>query len=88
MSLDTTKYFLLALDKSTGELQVEEFGDRGELAMTEYGRRERAYANRPEIEVVLLGADLLKTLKTTHSHYFHRSTESLLAGLEERLPAA
>ncbi len=88
MSLDPINHFLLVLNKSSGELQVEEFGERGKLAMTEYGRRERAYADRPEIEVVLVGADSLETIKTTHSHYFHRSTESLLAGLEERLPAA
>ncbi len=88
MSPDATNYFLLVLDKASGELQVEEFGDLGELAMAEYSRSERAYADRPEIEVVLVGADSLETIKTTHSHYFHRSTESLLAGLQESLPAA
>jgi hypothetical protein len=79
---ESTNYFLLVYDVSTAGLQVEEYGSDGPTAATEYSLRERQYRDRPEIEVVLVGADSLETVKKTHSHYFSVPTESLLAGLK------
>jgi hypothetical protein len=87
MSPDASNYFLLIYNQSTGELAVEEFGDSPELAAAEYGRRERSYGDRSEIEVVLVGADSLETIKKTHSHYFRPTPESLRSGIEESLTA-
>jgi len=88
MSTETSQYFLLIYDQSSRAVQVEEFGTDARRAASEYSERERQYRERPEIEVVLVGADSLDTIKKTHSHYFSESTESLLTDLEQRLTAA
>jgi hypothetical protein len=75
----STNYFLVAYDVSTGGLQVEEY-DSASATAAEYSVRERQYRDRPEIEVVLVGADSLETVKKTHSHYFSVPTEALMAG--------
>jgi len=79
---ESTNYFLLVYDVSTAGVQVEEYGSDGAAAAAEYSLREHKYRDRPEIEVVLVGADSLETVKKTHSHYFSVPTESLLAGLK------
>jgi hypothetical protein len=74
---DSANYFLLVYNLSTAGVQVEDYGSDGAVAVAEYSLRER-----PEIEVVLVGADSLETVKKTHSHYFSVPTESFLAGLK------
>lgn len=86
MSPADSKYFLLVSNRSTGELEIEELVEG--VAAAEYGRRERLYHDRPEIEVVLVGADSLDTIKKTHSHYFRPSTESIRSDLEDSLATA
>jgi hypothetical protein len=85
---DTNQYFLLIYDQSRRKVDVEEFAADAQRAALEYAEREQQYRDRPEIEVVLVGADSLDTVKKTHSHYFSDSPESLLSDLEQRLTAA
>ena len=84
---ELTSYFLLVYNVSTADVRVEEYGSDGATAAAEYSLREHQYREQPEIEVVLVGADSLETVKKTHSHYFSVPTESLLAGLESNRAA-
>ena len=63
------KYFLLILDPRVPNLEIKEFRD-GRRASNEYARVEREHIDDPVVEIVLVGADSLDTLKVTHSHYF------------------
>lgn len=87
MTTDPTHYYLLVYELETSSLDVTDYGRNVAAAAAEYDRRERQYRDRPEIEVVLVGADSLETVKKTHSHYFGVSTQSLLTGLESNLAA-
>ena len=78
-----TIYFLLTYDRSERRLvNVEEFGDNREAAET-YGERERQFADRPHIEVVLLGADSERAIRVTHPTYFEEDLS--LDGVADRL---
>ena len=69
---------------------VREFGTDYDAAQRAYEEAERAASGRREVDVVLLSADSLETVKRTHSSYFElrtlddvgsrRSTARLLAG--------
>jgi len=63
------KYFLLILDPRVPNLEIQEFRD-GRRASKEYARVERQHIDDPVMEIVLVGADSLDTVKVTHSHYF------------------
>lgn len=81
-----TIYFLLTYDRSERRLvNVEEFGDNREAAET-YGERERQFADRPHIEVVLLGADSERAIRVTHPTYFEEDLS--LDGVADRLRLA
>ncbi|MHB8692483.1 MAG: hypothetical protein ACYDHH_14685 [Solirubrobacteraceae bacterium] len=80
-----SNYYLLIYEAATRRLQIEDFGAESAAAASTYSIREREYRDKPDIEVVLVGADSLETVKKTHSHYFATSTESLLLDLESAL---
>ena len=66
------KFFLIAYDRRRGKiLELKEFpeGQRA-FALKERFRREDLERDRPDIEVVLLGAESLRDLERTHSRYF------------------
>lgn len=66
------KFFLMVYDRKAGMVRdlVEYVADQRELALRDRFAREEAEREHDEIEVVLLGADSLETLKRTHSRYF------------------
>lgn len=65
-----TRYFLLVYDRVARKLvRTDEFRDAA-LATAEYDRTEQAHLADAAVEIVLLGADSLETLKRTHGHYF------------------
>lgn len=67
------KHFLLVFDPASGrEADVTEFTDN-EAALDAYGDAERLFRGRPGVQVVLIGADSLATVKKTHSNYFDDS---------------
>ncbi len=63
-------YWLIVYDRVAQRIaDIERFED-AEEASAAYARKEVEQGKRLEYEVVLLGADSLDTLKTTHSRYF------------------
>lgn len=78
--------FILVFDKANGSLVVEQFGDDVESAVARYDELEQGQPDDRSTEIVLLGADSIDTLRTTHPHYFNkeRDTDSLTQ-LEERV---
>lgn len=71
MSPDEIKHFLVTYDPTTGKTEVEPFGTDYDAAQAAYAEAEQANADADErLDVVLLGADSLETIKQTHSSYF------------------
>ena len=76
------RHFLLVYNRRRGKLlgPPQEFED--EVAATEaYAQGEREYRHDSNIEVVLIGADSLETVKQTHSNYFRSALSDYLAGV-------
>jgi hypothetical protein len=76
------KYFVLIYDQNSGHLgTVEEFPEgSGEAALQRRFELERENLDRPELEVVLLGAESREDLELTHARYF-KSVEELAASV-------
>lgn len=72
--------FLVVADRSNGTGSVADFGTDREAAMAALKAAERRDVNA-DVEVVLLTADSLETLKRTHSSYFGASFGSALSGI-------
>ena len=63
-------HFLLVYDLRSRALRsAQEFTSADEAAAA-YGRAERAHVGDQGIEIVLVGADSLDTIRQTHGHYF------------------
>lgn len=89
MSSGPTSYFLLVYHLDTREVLVEKFGADERAAAVAYTEREHELRDEPAVEVVMVGADSLETVRKTHSHYFATSvTNDLVAGLERELETA
>lgn len=74
-------HFLIVYDLRAGRtIRLDEYpdGDREE-AMAHRFRLESDYLGDPNLEVIVLGAESIKTLEVTHSRYFKRADE-LAAG--------
>jgi vacuolar-type H+-ATPase subunit F/Vma7 len=65
-------HFLLVYNRHDQHLEYEEFDDAAAAGVA-YERLEKKYRDRREIEVVLIGADSIETVKRTHSNYFSRN---------------
>jgi hypothetical protein len=71
MSNTDIHHFLVIYDIAAREAHVEDrFGSDHEAALEAYSQAEETYRGRGDIEVVLLGADSIDTIKKTHSSYF------------------
>lgn len=55
--------------------------------MAAYAAREEQHREDPSVEVVLVAADSLDTIRTTHSHYFADGDAGLLDGVSRVLSA-
>ena len=76
MSTADIRHFLVIYDIASREANVDDrFGDDYEAALEAYAEAEQLYRGRADIEVVLLGADSLETIKKTHSSYFSTREE-------------
>lgn len=78
---DEIKHFLVTRNLASGHTTVREFGTDYEAAQVAYSAAERDAAVRQDLDVVLLSADSLETIKRTHSSYFRSNL------LSELLPA-
>lgn len=78
--VDDIKHFLVTRDIIRRDTTVEEFGTDYDAAQDAYQEAEQRAQGRSDIDVVLLSADSLETVKRTHSSYFERrSLDELLA---------
>lgn len=79
-SADNAKHFLIVYDIPSAHADVRPYGTDYDSALDAYEQAEQDARDRPDVEVVLLSADSLETIKRTHSSYFqtHKSFEALL----------
>lgn len=87
MSTGPTNYFLLIYHLGTRAVEVEEWGSDDVGAAAAYTEREQRFQDTEDVEVVLVGADSLETVKLTHSHYFVQTTGDLFEELARELLA-
>ncbi len=78
---DNIKHFLVTRDVTRHKTTVVEFGTDYEVAQHAYQEAEQHARGRQDLDVVLLSADSLETIKLTHSSYFEPKS------LDELLPA-
>ena len=72
-------YFLLVYDRSSGALELTEFGESERArASRERFERELAERGRPEVEVVVVQSPSRAALERTHARYF-KSVDELTA---------
>jgi hypothetical protein len=83
MSPDEIKHFLVIYDLASGKAEVQRFGTDYDAAQTAYAEAERANGVEGKLDIVLLSADSLETIKQTHSSYFNGGASRL----EELLPS-
>ena len=65
------RHFLLIYNAQNRTVKVEDLGVDEEAAAERYAEVEEQLRAETSYEVVLIGADSLDTIKTTHSHYFN-----------------
>lgn len=85
MTTAPTNYFLLVYHLDTQEVAVESFGDDDRAAAAAYSEREHEHRDINAVEVVMVGADSLETVRKTHSHYFANTSSDLVSELEREL---
>ncbi|HEV3072759.1 MAG TPA: hypothetical protein VGY76_15175 [Solirubrobacteraceae bacterium] len=80
MSPADIKHFLVVYDIPSAHADVRPYGTDYDAALAAYEQAEQDARTRSDVEVVLLSADSLATIKRTHSSYFqtHESFEALL----------
>lgn len=81
------RHFLIIYDIPTAKTQVRDFGTDYDAALEAYAEIEGEMRGRDDLDIVLVGADSLETVKRTHSSYFdtEETFESLLpAGVLSR----
>jgi hypothetical protein len=75
-------HFILIYDHKQQRLVDQlEFGSHGRAAAEKYAEIEQEYSDRKGIEIVLVGADSIDTIKQTHSHYFSDASAEPFAEL-------
>lgn len=76
MSDTPIRHFLVIYDIPERQANVDDhFGSDFGAALAAYAQAEETYRGRDDIEVVLLGADSIDTIKKTHSSYFSTREE-------------
>jgi hypothetical protein len=63
-------YFILIYRLPEREVEIEPFESDFERAADTYAMLEERHREDDRVEVVLVGADSIETIKRTHSHYF------------------
>jgi hypothetical protein len=77
MSPDEIKHFLVIFDPAIGAAQVQPFGTDYDAAQAAYAEAEQANGIETKLDIVLLSADSLETIKQTHSSYFNSTGNQL-----------
>ena len=64
-------HFLIVFDQHNNELlEIDEFGTDERAALAAYDAKEDKHQGQGFIEIVLLGADSLDSVKAIHTNYF------------------
>lgn len=87
MSAEDIRHFLVIYDVNVGEAEVEEFEDY-DAAVASYDAVERRTRGRRDLDIVLLGADSLETVRKTHSSYFETTQHGFERFFQDALAAA
>ena len=82
MSPADIKHFLIVYDIPSAHPDVRPYGTDYDAALAAYEQAEQDTRDRTDVEVVLLSADSLATIKRTHSSYFQAN-----GSFERLLPA-
>jgi len=77
MRPDEIKHFLVIYDPTTRKTTVKSFGTDYDAAQAAYGEAEQTHGLGTTLDIVLLGADSLETIRQTHSSYFEGSGRRL-----------
>jgi ABC-type cobalt transport system substrate-binding protein len=77
MSPDEIKHFLVIYDPATGEVEAQPFGTDYDAAQRAYAEAEQENGIETTLDIVLLSADSLETIKQTHSSYFNGGDDQL-----------
>jgi hypothetical protein len=75
MSSTDIRHFLVIYDIAAREAHVDSYGFDYDAAIQAYAETEQLYRGREDVEVVLLSADSIETIKKTHSSYFSTRDE-------------
>lgn len=78
------RHFLLIYNIREQRIEdLEQFGEDAGAAAERYAELEGEHRGSADYEIVLIGADSIETIRTTHSHYFDgkRSESPFLAVL-------
>lgn len=77
------KHFLVTYDPESDQTKVEDFGTDYDGAQAAYAQAERVSGFETKLDIVLLSADSLETIKQTHSSYFSSGVSRLRELLAE-----
>ena len=72
-------YFILIYNIPSRQLEIHEFEQDSVAAAEAYTLFEREHRDDRAVEVVLVGADSIGTIRKTHSHYFATQADDLFA---------
>jgi hypothetical protein len=81
-------HFLLVYDHAAGHLREDQMFRDPEEAVAAYAKMEEKHRHEPRVEIVLVGADSLATVRQTHAHYFEASKLSVSLPIGEPVPMA
>lgn len=77
--MPVVEHFLIVFDHASQELiDVKQFGDP-KAAVRAYEEAEAVHRDQDNLEIVLVGADSLETIHSTHGHYFTAQPRTPLA---------
>lgn len=65
-----TRFFVLTYDRSAGKLLESQEFEQGDAAQAQRMRLDLQHRRNREVEVVVLEAESLADIQTTHSRYF------------------
>ena len=87
MSETVLRQFLLVYEVASGVVDIQDLGEDPEAAAARYAEVEEELRGKRGYEIVLIGADSIETIRTTHAHYFESEGNGHLS-LRSRLLAS
>lgn len=66
------KHFLLVYDRKAEILIDQQVFDDSAKALSAYEEKEREFMGNKDLEIVLIGADSIETVRQTHANYFEQ----------------